>query len=84
VEKLFLQQAHVKPAGVSQIQQGGASAAGVAAGKCVASFPSKAHADLAFEALSGPCRPDKSNFPQKRVYLQGGGYLCVRKNAADA
>lgn len=42
-------------------------------------FTSAAHCDLAFDSISGPNRPDKSNAPQKRVYLKTGGYICVRK-----
>lgn len=48
-------------------------------GKATVVFETVQHADLAFETLSGPNRADKSNRPQKRVYLKGGGYLCVRK-----
>lgn len=48
-------------------------------GKTVVVFSSTAHANLAFETLPGPERPDKGNRPQKRVYLKGGGYICVRK-----
>lgn len=51
-------------------------------GKTMVFFPSKEHADLAFEGLPGPNRPDKSNRPQKRAYLKGGGYMCIRKNYA--
>lgn len=43
-------------------------------------FPTKEHADFAFDALPGPNRPDKSNRAQKRAYFKTGGYLCVRKN----
>ncbi len=49
-------------------------------GKALVYFPSREHCDLAFEALPGPNRPDKTNKPQKRSYLQGGGYICIRKN----
>lgn len=53
---------------------------GVENGKAMVFFLSKEHADLAFDALPGPNRPDKSNRPQKRAYLKGGGYMCIRKN----
>lgn len=53
---------------------------GVENGKTMVYFLSKEHADLAFDALPGPNRPDKSNRPQKRAYLKGGGYMCIRKN----
>ena len=47
-----------------------------------AEFSSEAHAALAFESLAGPNRPDKSGRPQKRVYLKGGGYICVRASTS--
>ena len=53
---------------------------GVENGKTMAFFQTKNHADLAFDALPGPNRPDKSNRAQKRAYLKGGGYMCIRKN----
>jgi hypothetical protein len=53
---------------------------GVENGKTMVFFATKEHADLAFEALPGPNRPDKSNRPQKRAYLKGGGYMNIRKN----
>ncbi len=48
--------------------------------KTMAYFETAAHAELAFETLAGPDRPDKSNKSQKRVYVTGGGYICVRKS----
>ena len=48
-------------------------------GKTCIRFTTTAHCDLAFDSISGPNRPDKSNAPQKRVYLKTGGYICVRK-----
>ncbi len=48
-------------------------------GKATVFFPTQQHADLAFESISGPLRPDKQNKPQKRIYLKGGGYIYVRK-----
>lgn len=48
-------------------------------GKTSVIFSSKAHAELAFASISGPNRPDKNDKPQKRVYLKGGGYICIRK-----
>jgi hypothetical protein len=55
-------------------------ASGAAVGKMNAVFSTQQHADLAFESIPGPIRPDASKRPQKRVYLQGGGYIYVRKN----
>lgn len=48
-------------------------------GKTNVVFPSAAHANLCFETLPGLDRPDKGGRSQKRVYLKGGGYICVRK-----
>ena len=49
-------------------------------GKAVITFTSKAHADLVFDNIPGPNRPDKSNKAQKRIYLKGeGGYINLRK-----
>ena len=55
----------------------GATAA--ANGKTTVQFLSQMHADLAFNSIVGPNRPDKQNRDQKRIYLKGGGYICVRK-----
>lgn len=48
-------------------------------GKSTVYFSTQQHADLAFESIAGPVRPDKQNRPQKRIYLKGGGYIYVRK-----
>ena len=47
--------------------------------KCNVFFSSRKHADLAFETITGPNKPDKYQRPQKRIYLQNGGYSCVRR-----
>ena len=49
-------------------------------GKTSILFASQQHADLAFESIVGPNRPDKQNRSQKRIYLKGGGYVCIRQN----
>lgn len=49
-------------------------------GKTTVMFETVKHSDLAFDTLAGPNRPDKANRAQKRVYIKGGGYICVRKN----
>lgn len=52
----------------------------VARGKSVLTFISKEHANLVFDSIPGPSRPDKSNKAQKRIYLKGsGGYINLRK-----
>lgn len=50
-----------------------------ASGKTTVIFSTEAHANLAFDSISGPNRPDKQNKAQKRVYLKNGGHICVRK-----
>lgn len=87
-EQLFnmlLSHTHVVPTELSAITKAPAEAASASpgplagTGKCVVTFSSVAHADLAFESVAGPNRPDKSNRAQKRIYTKGGGYICVRK-----
>jgi len=59
---------------------GGGGKGDAATGKATAVFPSAQHADLAFDSIAGPNRPDKSGRAQKRIYFKsGGGYICVRK-----
>lgn len=81
--QLFVKQASVIPVGVNPITksavESGNSDATIPAGKTTVVFASAAHADLALDAIVGPNRPDNSNRMQKRVYLKGGGYVCVRK-----
>lgn len=79
VKRMFAVNAYVIPKTVNTIQHPAAKDPTANVGKTDAVFDSVAHADLAFETLPGPDRPDKSNRSQKRVYLHGGGYICVRK-----
>ena len=79
VKRMFAVNAYIIPKTVAAIQHPAAKDPTANVGKTDAVFESVAHADLAFDTLPGPDRPDKSNRSQKRVYLQGGGYICVRK-----
>jgi DNA polymerase III epsilon subunit-like protein len=79
VKRMFAINSYVLPKTVNTITHPAAKDPTANVGKTDAVFESIAHADLAFETLPGPDRPDKSNRSQKRVYLQGGGYICVRK-----
>jgi hypothetical protein len=87
IHKMFVNNCNIVPSKVLQITkisngEGHASPAGStsgALGKTTVLFSSKEHAILAFESISGPNRPDKNNRAQKRVYLKGGGYICIRK-----
>jgi DNA polymerase III epsilon subunit-like protein len=76
---LILKYTRVLPENVSAVQ-GGAPGDDTPKGKATITFSSKEHADLAFESIPGPNRPDKSNKAQKRIYLKGsGGYINLRK-----
>ena len=82
--KMFIEMTYVCPLKVNPIQRGTSSAPSSGSnskesvGKTYVSFSSKAHMELALESIEGPNRPDKANRVQKRVYMQGGGYICVR------
>ena len=78
VYNMMLTYTHVVPTSVPPITRGDSSA-GAPSGKTNVQFLTSEHCHLAFESIAGPNRPDKSNKPQKRVYLRGGGYICVRK-----
>ena len=86
IRHMVMQHTFVVPAAVAPISRGApepmspSGGSANATGKTTVQFSTQQHADLAFESISGPNRPDKSNRPQKRVYLRGGGYVCVRKN----
>lgn len=78
IKSMFVAFSHVVPSKVSNIVRGDLSSSDPV-GKALVSFSSLKHAELAFETIEGPVRVDKRNTPQKRIYLQGGGYVCVRK-----
>ena len=79
LRQLFISAAHVVPVAIQAVQHA-VSSSTMPSGKANAVFASVEHAKLAFDSLAGPERPDKSNRPQKRVYLKQGGYICIRKN----
>lgn len=82
---MFQSRTHVTPVGVDPIIPTGNGTGAAALGRTTARFLSKAHADLAFETLTGPARPDKGGRDQKRVYLAGNkDYLQVRLMYAKA
>lgn len=50
--------------------------------KCIVSFLTQQHADLAFDSIAGLLKEDKAKRAQKRVYLANGGqgaHIYVRK-----
>ena len=75
IRQMFAELTCVLPTSISTIVRGSTQGTG----KTTVRFASVRHADLAFESLVGPIRQEKSNREQKRVYLKGGGHLCVRK-----
>ncbi len=78
IRSMFITFSHVVPSKVSNVVRGELSSTDPV-GKALVTFSSLKHAELAFETIEGPVRLDKRNTPQKRIYLQGGGYVCVRK-----
>lgn len=85
LQELFVNQTFVVPHIVQKITGRESSTQQPSAkkqfkGKCVVVFTTKDHANLAFDSITGPVRPDNQNKPQKRVYLAGGGYIAIRKN----
>lgn len=81
IKTMFSTCAFVVPVEVQPITYGADDAPappGGNVGKTVVAFSTEAHANLAFESLTGPNRPDKNNKAQKRVYLKNGGHICVR------
>jgi RNA exonuclease 1 len=70
---MFLAHTSVQAAEVDEIEFSGDT------GTTHVTFPSRRHADLAFDTLEGKEEADKSGRLQKKVYLQGGGYVRVRK-----
>jgi len=52
-------------------------------GKTFVIFTTTEHANLAFDTFAGDCVKDASGRNQKRIYLRGGGHVCVRKMIMD-
>lgn len=73
LSNLFLNNTHVKPSEVEDIEFSGKS------GKTYAIFASVEHANLAFDSLKGPAAPEKSGRLQKKVFMRNGEYIQVRK-----
>jgi hypothetical protein len=84
ITEMIVKYTQIVPVKVNTITRGAPTATpgekGAAAnGKTTVQFLSQQHCDLAFDSIVGPNRPDKQNRDQKRIYLKGGGYICVRK-----
>jgi hypothetical protein len=78
VMRVMIAYTNVVPIRIAPIVRGDPTGA-EPVGKTTVYFSTQQHAELAFESISGPLRPDKQNKPQKRIYLKGGGYIYVRK-----
>lgn len=80
VQRMIVSYTNIIPQEVKPIVRGLPEASGDdAMGKTMVYFASAMHAELAFDSISGTVRQDKSNRPQKRVYLKSGGFVNVRK-----
>jgi len=79
IRTMFISFSHVAPVKVSNIVRADVNSSTDPVGKALVTFSSLKHAELAFDTIDGAVRLDKRNTPQKRIYLQGGGYVCVRK-----
>jgi len=85
IKQLFVTHTHVAPREVLPIENSAAAECDISSSnssankKTTVHFLTQEHSELAFDTLAGPDRPDKFNRSQKRVYLKGGGYICVRK-----
>ena len=73
--QMFIAHTCIQPKEVKDIEFAG----GVDTGKTTITFSSPDHAMIAFKTLSGEAKPDLSGRLQKRVYLNGGGYIQVRQ-----
>ncbi len=73
IREMLLATTHIAPVNFTPIEfsQGH--------GKTTITFQSNRHTELVLDSIPGPNRPDKSNKPQKRIYLKNGGYMCLRK-----
>jgi hypothetical protein len=78
IMRVLIAYTNVVPTRIAPIVRGDPTGA-EPVGKTTVYFSTQQHAELAFESISGPLRPDKQNKPQKRIYLKGGGYIYVRK-----
>lgn len=78
IERLFVSYASILPTKVSPIVRT-VDPSEESVGRSLVYFATPKHAELAFECIVGPLKPDKQNRPQKRVYLKSGGYINVRK-----
>ena len=76
ISKMFMNHTSVQPTEVPDVEFNSDT------GKTTVTFASVQHANLAFNALAGEPKPDKTGRMQKRVYLRTGGYIAVRKMIA--
>jgi hypothetical protein len=79
IKNMMVTHTSVVPSNMSTLIRGESNSANDPVGKLTVYFLTQQHADLAFETIQGPIKPDKKNRPQKKIYLQGGGHVYVRK-----
>mmetsp|Transcript_34236 Transcript_34236/g.69993 ORF Transcript_34236/g.69993 Transcript_34236/m.69993 type:complete len:739 (-) Transcript_34236:108-2324(-) len=68
VESLFVDAAEIKPAKVTIVEFSGDGKGPT--GRCLVSFKTKIHCDLAFETMNGKLEEDPTGNDAKRVYLE--------------
>jgi hypothetical protein len=89
IYQMILNYTSIVPLQVDRILRVTDSSDGDAWGRANVVFSSTQHADLAFDNIVGPNRPDKQGRSQKRIYLKAQGkgnkpgaavpYVCIRK-----
>lgn len=79
IKSMIINHTYILPTSMSSLVRGESNSATDPVGKVTIYFLTQQHADLAFETIQGAIKPDKKNRPQKKVYLQGGGHVYVRK-----
>jgi RNA exonuclease 1 len=79
IKTMMTNHTYIMPTSITTMIRGESQSPTDPVGKVTVYFLTPAHAELAFDSISGPIKPDKKNRPQKKVYLQGGGHVYVRK-----
>jgi len=78
IKNMFLVHTYIQPVNVKDIEFKNSKT-----GRTIVEFPTEHHANLAFTTLAGEKMTDATGKYQKRVYLNNGGYVQVRKMIKD-
>ncbi len=82
IKQMLVEYTNVVPISISAIERVAGNhdeSSSECFGRAVVVFSSLQHAELAFNTIQGPNRPDKQGRPQKRVYFKNGGHMYVRR-----